>query len=86
LTTIEEGGIERSSLDQWYARVRSGLLKVAKNSGATVIDPMDSLCPNGFCPAWYGDGGDPIYKDGDHLSATFARHNATFIDQSIAVQ
>lgn len=83
---IEEGGIARTGFADRYDRVRAAMVKMASEAGATTIDPMDYLCPNGFCAAWYGDGGDPIYKDGDHLSAAFVRNNATFIDQTIAVR
>lgn len=81
--TVAQGGVARSAFDNEYGDARKQLIDAARASGATVIDPMDSLCPSGFCRAWFGEDAKPIYKDGDHLSAAYVRKNATFIDQTI---
>jgi peptidoglycan/LPS O-acetylase OafA/YrhL len=56
------------------------LRRIASATGAIVLDPADAICPNGNCALIHGDG-IPTYKDGCHLTATYSRENATFIDQ-----
>jgi hypothetical protein len=82
---IKEGGVERSSFTDSYGPTRDRLISAAHTAGVSVIDPMDSLCKKGLCPAWYGDRGDPIYKDSEHLSVDFSRQYATFLDQAAIV-
>jgi peptidoglycan/LPS O-acetylase OafA/YrhL len=54
--------------------------EIASKAGATVIDPMDFLCDQSTCPAMT-EAEEPIYRDSDHLRATFVQHHATYIDQ-----
>ena len=53
--------------------VRSRIIRVAKKSGANVIDPFEFLCAKNICPA-FSDEGELLYKDYDHLSL-FASQN-----------
>ncbi|WP_246703351.1 SGNH hydrolase domain-containing protein [Rhizobium sp. P28RR-XV] len=46
------------------------LSRLAAKYGATIIDPLPSICGNGRCDAVRN--GLPLYKDADHLAATFA--------------
>lgn len=46
------------------------LTRLASKYEAAVIDPLPSICSNGHCDAVRN--GLPIYKDADHLTATFA--------------
>ncbi|AYG69791.1 MULTISPECIES: acyltransferase family protein [unclassified Rhizobium] len=46
------------------------LSRLAAKYGATIIDPLPSICSNGRCDAVRS--GLPLYKDADHLAATFA--------------
>lgn len=46
------------------------LTRLAARYGAALIDPLPSLCSNGRCDAVRN--GLPLYKDADHLTATFA--------------
>ena len=47
--------------------VRGRLISLAKGSNAHVIDPLNHLCNQVFCPA-FSDNDDLLYKDYDHLS------------------
>jgi peptidoglycan/LPS O-acetylase OafA/YrhL len=62
--------------------LRAELLKVAKQAKVKIIDPVDYLCKDGHCRSLDKDG-KPIYKDNNHLRASYAMDNATFIDQAI---
>jgi peptidoglycan/LPS O-acetylase OafA/YrhL len=51
----------------------------AIQAGATVIDPMDIMCPSSLCDTT--SDAMPINKDADHLRASYAATKTTFIDQ-----
>jgi peptidoglycan/LPS O-acetylase OafA/YrhL len=55
---------------------------VALASGATVIDPLDFLCPGGFCLAETPEG--PIRYDINHLRPGFVRDQVTYLDPTVA--
>jgi peptidoglycan/LPS O-acetylase OafA/YrhL len=59
---------------------RDRLQRIARETGAILIDPVPSMCPQMTCPT-VDDKGLPIYRDGNHMRATFARSRATFIDR-----
>ena len=65
-----------------FAEITGRLIKAAKKSDSEIIDPFASLCTAGYCPSANEDGV-PIYKDGEHLRASYVRDHATFIDKSI---
>ena len=65
----------RSRFDAVHRRLRA----FAVRTGARVIDPISTLCPDGECPV-LGASGAPLYKDAAHLTATYAGNSATFID------
>ena len=58
--------------------VRSRLKKLAEETSAKIIDPLEFLCTASECPAFSGSG-EMIYKDYDHLSL-FTSLNARYID------
>jgi peptidoglycan/LPS O-acetylase OafA/YrhL len=59
------------------------LHRVAELSGATVIDPVERLCPGGQCPL-FDAAGTPLYLDAGHLTRTYAARAATYIDVTLA--
>ncbi|MEJ8823983.1 acyltransferase family protein [Variovorax humicola] len=63
--------------------IHDRLKQVAEQSGATVIDPMATLCtPQGQCMRTDAEGV-PIYKDASHLRASYVKQFATFFDPAI---
>jgi len=50
---------------------RTILSRFAARYGATIIDPLPAICSDGRCDSVRN--GLPLYKDADHLTATFAR-------------
>jgi peptidoglycan/LPS O-acetylase OafA/YrhL len=76
---IRAGGLERANLDAKYAAIVADLTRIARETGVRVIDPVAALCDAKRCEALTPDGR-PIYTDAIHLNATFARHEARFID------
>ena len=61
------------------AAMRNRLIQIAARTGAIVIDPIASMCPALMCPT-QSNAGRPIYRDTDHIRATYARDSATFLD------
>lgn len=56
--------------------------QMAIRAGATVIDPIPTLCKNDQCTRADADG-TPIYKDAGHLRSEYVRQLATFIDPAL---
>ncbi|MBC7419959.1 MAG: acyltransferase [Bdellovibrio sp.] len=69
----------RADFDKKMAPINERLKKVAAAIGATIIDPMNSLCNDTSCKTTLNQ--QPIYKDYCHMTATYSQHHATFIDQ-----
>jgi len=51
---------------------------VATATGARLLSLTDVICPEGACPLVFGTT--PVYRDDQHLTATFARRLAPVID------
>lgn len=77
-----DGGMELAPFLAKYGQIRSDLTKVARQSGAEVIDPVEYLCADGKCPNITPEGM-PMYRDFAHLNPNYVRDNATFIDRAV---
>lgn len=75
--------IPRREHEDFAAFTNAHLREVAAETGAIIITPADYLCGKTEC-ATVGSNGEPIYKDSNHMRASFARQHATFIDRVIA--
>jgi hypothetical protein len=64
---------------------RKWLVGVAQRSGATIIDPVEFLCPTTSCPV-VTETGDPVYSDGSHLSPSFVRDRVTYLDDVMLLE
>ncbi len=70
------------------ARVEAGrtampqVLALTSFSHAQLIDPVDELCDDHFCPT-VDENGDPINKDANHFRAGWAEDEADLIDQTV---
>jgi peptidoglycan/LPS O-acetylase OafA/YrhL len=62
--------------------LREAFIEIAARAGATVIDPIPTLCPNNVCLTLTDDG-KPRYKDKSHLRPFFVREFADFIDEAV---
>lgn len=60
---------------------RDSLGIVAKKTGVEIIDPIKFLCEKERCPIYRKEAF--IYKDNNHLAASFVKNNASFIDKII---
>lgn len=62
--------------------LREQLREVAARAGVTVIDPLPALCQDGRCPI-ASAAGELIYKDNNHLRASYVRSQASFLDTAL---
>jgi hypothetical protein len=63
--------VRRAEYAACIAPVVDELREVARTSGARLVDPLDFLCAREMCPVQSADGL-PLYRDEDHVFATFA--------------
>lgn len=73
----ERAAIARS-IDPFVSR----LSRIAQDTGAKVIDPMDSLCDSKICPP-VTPGGEPIYHDSWHLRTAYIREQVNYLDATV---
>ncbi|MET0773784.1 MAG: SGNH hydrolase domain-containing protein [Candidatus Limnocylindrales bacterium] len=62
-------------VDAGYAQLERD---VAEATGARLLSLTDVICPDGSCPLVFGTT--PVYRDVQHLTATFARSLSPIID------
>jgi peptidoglycan/LPS O-acetylase OafA/YrhL len=75
--------IPRRGHEDFAAFTNAHLRDVAAATGSVLINPADYLCTETEC-ATVDPNGDPIYKDGNHMRASFVREHATWIDKVIS--
>ncbi|HTC14781.1 MAG TPA: acyltransferase family protein [Steroidobacteraceae bacterium] len=74
--------IDAASYEDFVAPLMSRLRALAVQSGAQVLDPRTTLCSGMRCPA-VGADGTPLYIDSNHLRASYARAQASFLDATL---
>jgi peptidoglycan/LPS O-acetylase OafA/YrhL len=62
--------------------VHRDIAQIAMKLNAKVIDPILFLCADGQCPTT-DTHGTPLYKDSKHMTSSYARDNAIFIDETL---
>jgi peptidoglycan/LPS O-acetylase OafA/YrhL len=62
-----------------FWQINERLRIIAADAGVEIIDPVDFLCDQSWCPV-ITKNGEPIYKDAVHLSASFVRHDVSYLD------
>jgi peptidoglycan/LPS O-acetylase OafA/YrhL len=67
-----------STFEPFIAQLR----EIAAETGATVVDPMDSLCDATTCNSVTASG-DPIYRDSFHLRKGYVRDHVHYLDSLV---
>ena len=70
----------RTQMENFVGKISDKIRRVAETSGARVINPLDYLCDNEFCPVADKDGR-LMYFNYGHLRQSYVRDHATYIDQ-----
>ena len=71
--------VDERQWESYVAPLMARLRLIAVKSGAIIIDPSEVLCPEMTCPA-ADVRGLPVHLDSNHLTQSFVREHATFID------
>jgi peptidoglycan/LPS O-acetylase OafA/YrhL len=58
------------------------LRNIAKESGAILIDPVQSLCNASGCPV-FDKNNDPMYLDNTHIRASYAEEHIQYLDFTV---
>jgi hypothetical protein len=74
--------LSRADIQKLLGATNAKLIQVAQQTGANVIDPIQSLCDHLTCPAVSPDG-EPIYVDGAHIRPSYARANVSYLDETV---
>ena len=75
--------IDRAEFLQRYGGVRARLKKLAENIGASIIDPLDTLCSETQCATVDADG-TPLFRDSSHYRASVtATSKFVFLDKAV---
>ena len=65
-----------------FSEINRILADVGSKSGATLVNPVHTLCPQQVCPVF--DGADnPLYLDSGHLTRSNAINSANYIDATL---
>jgi peptidoglycan/LPS O-acetylase OafA/YrhL len=79
---VDSRPAERASIARAIGPFVSRLIQIANDTGAQVIDPMNSLCNEKDCSPVTA-GGDPIYHDSWHLRASYIQAHVNYMDQTV---
>jgi len=79
---VRSQGIDREVWEKGIKNTVSRLAQAALGAGATVIDPADELCGPKVCRSVTSDG-EPMYRDGFHLRATYMRERVHYLDRIV---
>jgi peptidoglycan/LPS O-acetylase OafA/YrhL len=74
--------IDARPFESYAQPLMSRLRSIAAQTGAQAVDPRATLCDQALCPATGADGL-PLYLDSNHLRASFARDQASFVDEML---
>ena len=72
----------RAVIENAIRPLNSKPVRVARDSGATIIDPINWLCSRTVCPA-ITPRGDPIYRDMLNLNSAYVRSAGSFVDVTL---
>jgi len=76
---ITHSGLSKDLVLERSQPSRDRIIRVAKKTGAQLIDPIDYLCGESYCSALTNNEA-PIYKDYDHLSLYAVKNLVHYLD------
>ncbi len=82
LKPLESVRFDRKAFDLRMQPVRAELAQIASDGGAVLIDPVEHLCGPDSCPV-FGADGSPLYLDGGHITRTYSKRAAQYIDPTL---
>ena len=82
VTRLSEPADCTEQVPEEWAGVRAAESAAAAATGASYVDPEPWFCVDGWCPAVVGST--PVYTDGRHLTAAYARRLAPHLERALA--
>jgi hypothetical protein len=84
--SVDSQVANKKYVDDQITEIRGGVPQVTVDTlkelsiknNAVFINPMDALCDESTCNSFYNNI--PIYKDGEHLRASFVEKNVKYLD------
>lgn len=74
--------VPRAEIETRYGPISHELVELSRDTGASIIDPVASLCNESTCPA-ISPSGQPMYHDHGHLSPSYVKEHVRFLDETI---
>ena len=81
VTRVSDPGDCTEPVPEVWRSVRAAEQAAARQARARYVDPEPWFCRNGLCPAVVGST--PVYTDGRHLTAAYARRLAPYLGQAL---
>lgn len=82
LSTINGNGFDIENFKESTKSTHEFINTIANRVNAKVVDPIKYLCTNSHCPTTDSEGA-PLYKDSKHMTSTYAKNSATYIDETL---
>jgi peptidoglycan/LPS O-acetylase OafA/YrhL len=79
---IDARPASRAAIVQTFHPFATTLARIAQDTGAKIIDPMDALCDQTTCPSLTPEG-EPIYHDSWHLRKAYIQEHANYLDATV---
>ena len=76
---------DMSRFEKRFGEINRILRKIAADSGAIVIDPVEHLCPKQQCPMFDSEG-TPLYLDSSHLTRKYSLSATQYVDPTLNPQ
>ena len=76
------GPVSRQVVDSDSAFIDDRLKEIAQRTGASVLDPRDTICSTVTCPTLDARG-KPLLKDDSHLRSSFVRSHFDAFDRFV---
>jgi hypothetical protein len=84
VTRVSDPGDCTEPVPEEWQSVRAAEQTAARQAGASYVDPEVWFCRDGQCPAVVGST--PVYTDGRHLTAAYARRLAPYLGEALGVE
>jgi len=79
---LDTNPVQEQSFMSVFAPINRDLRRIASASGARIIDPLATICPDGVCQVIDADG-KPIYRDVTHLRPTYVESAVKYLDSTV---
>ncbi|MDH4122239.1 MAG: acyltransferase [Deltaproteobacteria bacterium] len=77
---IPAGGTPRQEQEARFSQVIQNIRESAAEAGVPLIEPMNYVCDETFCPS-YTPQGIPMYYDSGHLNPEYVRNHVFYLDE-----